>query len=86
MMPAIERVLKMFSPLKSYFLSIDNSPRVLREFFEDESSEMWLYFMHSQAAVFHNTVKKIKSDDSTITEVVCELDDLKFKLREMYDL
>ncbi|XP_055524117.1 uncharacterized protein LOC129717880 isoform X1 [Wyeomyia smithii] len=82
LMPAIERILKMFSPLKSYFLSIDGCPRVLRDFFEDDSSEMWLFFMHSQAALFHNTVRRIESDKSTITEVVSEIDDLIFKLRE----
>jgi len=40
LMPALERFLKMFQPLKNYFLSIDKCPNILREFFDNSSSEL----------------------------------------------
>lgn len=86
LMPAVERVLKLFSPLKSYFLSIDNCPRILQNFFEDDGSEMWLYFIHNQAALFQTTVKSIEGDKITMTEVVSEISSLKFKLSERLDM
>ncbi|KAL4111774.1 hypothetical protein QTP88_015663 [Uroleucon formosanum] len=47
LMPALERVLKIFQPLKNYFLNIDKCPNILKEFFENPSSELWLCFMYA---------------------------------------
>jgi hypothetical protein len=58
LMSALKRVLKMFLPLKKYFLSIDKCPNILKEFFENPSSELWLYFMHAQSATFRQAVLK----------------------------
>lgn len=46
MFPALERVLKMYVPLKSFFLSEDKCPVVLRTMFEDPLTELWLAFVH----------------------------------------
>lgn len=40
LLPAVERVLQMFSALKSYFMSIKQCPDVLKKFFENPLSEL----------------------------------------------
>lgn len=40
LMPALERVIKMYQPLKSYFLSIEKCPQLLKNFFENPMSEL----------------------------------------------
>jgi hypothetical protein len=47
LMPSVKRILDMFKGLKSYFLSQAKCPVVLKKFFNDLLSEMWLYFIHS---------------------------------------
>jgi hypothetical protein len=47
------------SAIKKLFLSIDKCPNILKEFFENPNSELWLYFMHAQSATFHQAVLKI---------------------------
>lgn len=34
--PAVQRILEMYTGLKSYFLSMEKSPNVLKKFFEDD--------------------------------------------------
>jgi len=41
--PAVNRILQMFPALKSYFLSIDTCPMILKTFFEGRLSEAYLY-------------------------------------------
>ena len=38
--PGISRLLEMFSPLKSYFLSQEHPPIVIKRFFENKMSEL----------------------------------------------
>lgn len=82
LLPAIERVLKMYEPLKSYFLSIDKCPIVLQTIFEDPSSELWLMFFHNQSSMFHKTILAIEGDKNTIMEVSGQIFDLISKLEE----
>lgn len=67
--PCIERVLQLFSALKSYFLSEKDCPLVLHNFFKDEKSEFWMLYVHATAQIFHNTIKKIEASDITGLEV-----------------
>lgn len=80
LMPALGRILKMFQPLKSYFLSIDKCPNILKTFFENPSSELWLYFMHAQAAIFHQTVLKIEGQNVSAIESTKEINRLRDNL------
>ncbi|CAH0563113.1 unnamed protein product [Brassicogethes aeneus] len=82
MMPAIERILQLFSPLKSYFLTEEKCPRILSNFFEDDTSELWLQFLHNEAAVFHSAVNSIEGDNISITEVSDRIANLKLKYNE----
>lgn len=76
LMPVIERVLKMYQPLKSYFLSIDSPPAVLKTFFEDPLNEALLFFVHSLAAVFHCNTAKMEADKGSILETMNILDSI----------
>ena len=80
--PAVERILKLFKPLKTYFLSQDKCPSLLKQFFDDPFSEVWLYFVHSQSTVFHECTLKIESQKVSMMEVSCILKNLKMKITE----
>lgn len=82
LMPAIERILKMYIPLKSYFMSIEKCPTVLENFFKDDSSELWLKFLHNQASLFHNVIKNVEGNTNTIMEIAAEINILKIKCKE----
>lgn len=56
--PAIGRIIAMFSALKSYFLSQNNCPKVLKIFFENETSLLWLKFLQSQLKTINIFIKK----------------------------
>lgn len=82
LMPALERVLKMFQPLKNYFPSIDKCPNILKEFFENPSSELWLYFMHAQSATFHQAVLNIESQYVSAIDAANEINQLQSNLNQ----
>lgn len=80
--PCIDRILTMFEPLKSYFLSDDNSPLVLSNFFAAESSEFWLLFLQPQFHLFHETVKVIEASSISAVEVSVEYYSLLSKYKQ----
>ena len=49
LLPAIERVLQMFFPLKAYFQSQEKCPKLILKFFEYPMAEAWLHFITTQA-------------------------------------
>ena len=57
-LPAVERVLKLYQPLRSYFLSLENCLKLLFDFFNKEMGVLILFFVHNQINVLYNTVKK----------------------------
>lgn len=76
LMPALERVIKMFQPLKNYFLSIHKCPNILKAFFENPTSEFWLFFMHAQAATFHQAVLNIEGQTVSAIETTKQINRL----------
>lgn len=80
LLPAIERLIKMFQPVKSYFLSQERCPVIIKKFFEDESAEIWLYFLHNQSAIFQNATLKIESQRISMIEVAGVVSELRNKL------
>lgn len=82
LMPAVERVLKMYQPLKDYFLSIEKCPAILKNFFENPSSELWLYFIHAQSSSFHQAVLKIEGQNISGIEAASEINKLKDNLSQ----
>lgn len=70
--PAIERILQMFEPLKSYFLKTEknNTSRTLREFFENDLNEGYLWAVHSFMAIYQNRIKDTEMADASVNEVL----------------
>lgn len=57
--PAIERILKMFEALKSFFLSEEKAPKTILNLFTESMGEIYLLFLHSQLSIFQNNIKTI---------------------------
>lgn len=69
--PAIERILQMYDPLKSYFLtSGNNASRTLREFFENDLNEGYFWAVHSFMAIYQNYIKNTEKADVSVNEVL----------------
>jgi hypothetical protein len=54
--------------IEVFFMSETQCPQVLKQFFENRETELWLSFAQSQASRFHDTVKVIEGDDKCATE------------------
>lgn len=84
-MPAIERILRIFPGLKAYFLSQEKCPKILRNFFNDPASELWLNFVHSQAAIFQTSIKVVEGGNVSAAEVQETIENLKTNLQMKKD-
>src|SRR6218665_1079252 len=85
LVPAVGRLIDMFEPLKSYFLSENKCPTALKKFFTNPVAECWLLFAHEQAASFHETVLEVEGQNISMVEVGAALERLKAKLLERRD-
>jgi hypothetical protein len=54
--PAVDRVTEMYEGLKSYFLSQDRHPYLLKNFFDNPQSLLWLLFIQRQLKSFCKTI------------------------------
>lgn len=80
LLPALDRVLQLFEPLKAYFLNRDKCPTILKTFFNGELSEEWLFFVHNQASMFHQYILKAEGQDISMCETSLLVKELKTKL------
>lgn len=71
----------MYEALKSYFLSEDNAPLAILQFFKNEISELWLFFLQAQLQLFNDTLKKIEGEEVTALEVSSQY----FQLLQKYN-
>lgn len=85
MLPALERILMLYEPLKSFFLSEEKCPVVLRKTFEDPTTELWLTFIHSTMSLFHDTIKSLEGQDRCAVESAEILNTLKTKLSARHE-
>ncbi|CAH1984451.1 unnamed protein product [Acanthoscelides obtectus] len=78
----------MFEPLKAYFLSTDNCPTVLKQFFQNPISEAWMWFVHNIASLFHKVILDVEGDKICATEAALEyfelINKLQNRLNELY--
>lgn len=70
-MPAVERILQMFEPLKVYF-GCTKCPTILKEIFENPVGEVWFLFIHNNSSLFHQAILKIEGDKICATEASLE--------------
>lgn len=82
LMPALARVLALFEGLKSYFLSQERCPVMIKSFFENPLAKVVLLFLHSQATNFHQAVLQVESELTTGVEVALALSKLKENMTE----
>lgn len=68
--PDVDRITSMYSGLKSYFLSQNICPNVLKCFFENETSLLWLKFLSRQLKTITCYIKKIESQNRSAIEVM----------------
>ena len=64
----------MFSPLKSYFLSEEHPPIVIKRFFENEMNELYLWHMHSLMSVFHGRIQVVERENNSVAEMLENLE------------
>ncbi|KAK1901966.1 putative protein kinase UbiB [Dissostichus eleginoides] len=67
--PGIERMIQMFPALKAFFLSQQKPPIVIKKFFENEFSEIYLWHMHSLMSAFHTHIQDMEKEKNSIMEV-----------------
>ncbi|XP_025410915.1 uncharacterized protein LOC112683919 [Sipha flava] len=79
--PAVSRIIDLYPALKSYFMSQEKCPTVLRTFFNDPISMAWLYFVQSQLKVVCDTIKRIEGDHISAGEVYEEIEVLCGKIK-----
>ena len=72
--PEISKLLEMFSHLKSYFLSQEHPPIVIKWFFENEMSELHLWHMHSLMSVFQGRIQVVEREKNSVAEVLENLE------------
>lgn len=75
--PGVERVLKLYEPLKNYFLSLPTPPVVLQAFFENPLSEAILFFVHSLAFLFHCSAAKMEREEGSLLETMNIIESIK---------
>ncbi|XP_063172645.1 uncharacterized protein LOC134506400 [Candoia aspera] len=72
--PGITKLLQVYPALKSFFLAQSNPPTVLRNFFEDEFGELYLWHMHSLMNAFHLHIEEMERENNSLVEVMKTLD------------
>lgn len=82
LLPAIERILKLWEPLKDFFLAESKPPKMLVDFFQHPLSQVYFLFLHSQSFLFEKHIKKIEKSIITIIEVKILIDTLERELSE----
>lgn len=83
--PAIERFLHMFQPLKSYFMSQDKCPVLLKSFFSSEVGEAYFWFLMAQMSLFQKSIARIEMKHISVNEVKAILLDIIGTLKERKD-
>jgi hypothetical protein len=83
--PAIERIIEIFSALKSYFLSQNNCPNILKTFFKNETSILWLNFLQSQLKTINIYIKIIENQKLCAVELILIMEKLTTKLKNKKD-
>lgn len=82
LLPVVERLLSMFTSLKSYFLSEEKPPKMLEQFFNHDFAECYLFFVHSLMSVFHEKVKKLEQENNSVVEILNIVDDVVQSMRD----
>jgi hAT family C-terminal dimerisation region len=69
------------SSIEDFFLSRDKPPTVIRNLFENDLSELYLWHMHSLMSVFQSHIKIIERENNSLLEVMICLKSVQSVLR-----
>jgi hypothetical protein len=85
LLPAIERLLKIFEGLKSYFNSQELCPAIIKSFFKDDLGELYMWFVHSQLILFNKAILSIEKSKASAVDVAISFEKLLYNLKERQD-
>ncbi|OCT57593.1 uncharacterized protein LOC108704684 [Xenopus laevis] len=68
LLPFLRKVLQHYAALKSFFLSEEKCPVVLKKWFLDPSTLLWLEFANSSLSLFQDTLIKVENQEGTAVE------------------
>jgi len=83
--PAINRILQIISFVKIFFSIRKTTSKSYKSSFENEFSEIYLWFIHSLMYIFHKKMELIEAEKNLIIEVTYILDTIMNILQERYD-
>lgn len=72
--PALEKFTHTFQALKSYFLSLERCPSLLKQFFSDSVGEMHLLFLQAQTNPFRRALSSIERESIAVNEIRWEIE------------
>lgn len=67
--PCVEGILKLYPALKEYFLSQRTTPYLIKSFFENTTSEAYLWFTHSLMSIYQANLAKIEEEHNSVLEI-----------------
>lgn len=83
--PAIQRILSMFEPLRSYFDELEKRPP-WTEFFFDNKAKFWLFFIENQTSRFNDSIKIMERATTTSFQAAEEMNMLRKKVQNRLQL
>ena len=82
-LPDLEGYLKFTRLL--FFMSEIQCPKLLKHYFENNETELWISCAHSHASLFHDTIKIIEGDDNCATESALLIKSLLLQLETRHN-
>lgn len=80
LLPAVERLISNFEPIKSYFLSQNSISQVLKNFFNDDLSLAYLGFVMNTCTIFQPALKKLQSNSILVLDLYDIMDEVRQSL------
>jgi hypothetical protein len=82
LLPAVRRICDLYPAVQSFFMSEEKCPVMLKKWFSDPCSQLWLnfFFLSSTLPLFHDAVGKAEAQEVTAVESCMTLSHLKDKL------
>ncbi|KAL4121704.1 hypothetical protein QTP88_014165 [Uroleucon formosanum] len=69
LMPAVERILKLWTPLKHFFDTEEKVPKIISDFFKSPISEIYFLFLHSNLNLFEKNIKSVEKNKVSVIEI-----------------
>ena len=82
LLPAVERIISNFTPIKSYFMSQNSIAPLLRLFFDDDLSLAYLGFVANVCNSFQPALTRLQSDEALIVEMYEIMNNVRQSLNE----